>query len=245
MKNIWFSLYDSGMYKSDEEAFFSLDHYPGIKELQSSYSVIYDELKQFLLQFNLEVQFNNSMVEIPKSWKVRSLRVWGVDMYHIQKHFPETMRLLNNIPDIVNIGFNLLEPQSKIKPHSGDTNANYRCHLGLQIPDESKLCAIVVNKKMQHWDTGKVLGFVDAYEHEAWNYSNEQRIILLFDILKPEFIREKNEICATVLSSFYLQQIGNYWNGIYKIDRKIFRYVLFPFIKIIQLAMPIRNFLKK
>ena len=55
------------------------------------------------------------MVEIPKSWKVRSLRVWGVDMYDIQKHFPETIKLLNEISCVVNIGFNLLEPDAKIK----------------------------------------------------------------------------------------------------------------------------------
>jgi hypothetical protein len=29
------------------------------------------------------------MVEKPKSWRVRSLRVWGTEMFDVQKHFPD------------------------------------------------------------------------------------------------------------------------------------------------------------
>ena len=245
MRNLWFSLYDKEMYISNEEVFPDLNHYPGIKELENNYAVIYEELKHYLIKFKMEPQFNGTMVEIPKSWKVRSLRVWGVDMYKEQGYFKETMRLLNNIPNVVNIGFNLLEPGSRIKPHCGDTNANYRCHLGLYIPKNSELCSMVVSNQVRHWNTGKTLCFIDAYEHEAWNNSNEQRIILLFDILKPEFSKNKNRICATVVSSFYLQQIGNLWKGIYRVNRKKFRYLLFPVIVLIQVLIPVRNFIKK
>ncbi len=245
MKQPWFSLYNNQVYKSDNPEFLDLSNYEGIKELEKNYLMIYNELQVFLTAFQLEPQFNTTMVEIPKSWKVRSLRVWGVEMYDVQKHFTVTMKLMNQIPNVINIGFNLLEPNSIIKPHCGDTDAIYRCHLGLKIPQNYMQCALQVNAIQRYWKSGKILCFIDAFEHEAFNNTNEQRIILLFDILKPQYVNQKNKICATVLTSFYIQKIGNLWYGIYKINRRVFRYVVYPFVLIIKLLIPIRNRYKK
>lgn len=241
----WYSLYDNKTYVGDEPAFYQFKNNKGFEELEINHSLVYKELKNYLYKFSFEPQFNVTMVEIPKSWKVRSLRVWGVEMYDIQKYFPETMRLLDNIPHVVDVGFNLLEPHSKILPHCGDTNAIYRCHLGLKIPKEYKKCVMKVNNVEENWQEGKIISFLDAHQHEAKNDSDEQRIILLFDVLKPEYIHQKNKICATVLCSFYIQQIGNIWKGIYKIERKYFKVVLFPCILLIRFMIPIRNWLKK
>ena len=76
MKQPWFSLYNNQVYKSDNPEFLDLSNYEGIKELEKNYLMIYNELQVFLTAFQLEPQFNTTMVEIPKSWKVRSLRVW-------------------------------------------------------------------------------------------------------------------------------------------------------------------------
>jgi hypothetical protein len=241
----WFSLYDKERYKGTDSPFPVLANYPGISELQSSYLTVYEELNKYLQKNQLKPQFNGTMVETPKSWKVRSLKVWGVEMFDVQEQFPATMRLLNNIPNVVNVGFNLLEPGAKIKPHNGDTDAIYRCHLGLKIPVNFKACALKVLNEEKHWEPGKVIIFNDAFEHEACNYSNEQRIILLFDILKPQYLSIRNKICATVLLSFYLQQVGNAWKGIYKMDRRIFRYLIFPMVTFIRVMIPFRNWIKR
>ncbi|GIV26506.1 MAG: hypothetical protein KatS3mg027_0320 [Bacteroidia bacterium] len=242
---LWFSLYDNNNYQGTETAFEDVSHLKGIRELQENTEVVYLELLNFIAQNEMESQFNITMVERPKTWKVRSLRVWGVEMYQYQKFFPKTMELLSKIDNIVNIGFNLLEPYAIIKPHQGDTNAIIRCHLGLEVPQNKEHCYLVVNNEKKHWEKGEILAFTDAYTHYAKNETNERRIILLFDILRPEYIHKKNLICATVITSFYLQQIGNFFPALYKFPRKIFRWLLFPIIKIIQLVIPIRNKLKK
>ena len=241
MKQLWFSLYNSQVYESNDPEFLDFSNYKGIKELEKDYLMIFNELNTYLTTFQLEPQFNSTMVETPKSWKVRSLRVWGVEMYDIQKYFPITMNLMSQIPNVINIGFNLLEPDSKIKPHCGDTDANYRCHLGLKIPQETKQCFIKVNGVEAYWEEGKTIAFIDAFEHEAYNFTNEQRIILLFDVLKPQYVEQKNKICATVLTSFYIQKIGNFWQGIYKINRRGFKYIFYPIVLILKLLIPIRN----
>ncbi|MBN8696182.1 MAG: aspartyl/asparaginyl beta-hydroxylase domain-containing protein [Bacteroidetes bacterium] len=242
---LWFSLYNNSEFQSDLPAYPDIRSTEGINDLEKNYLTVLKELDTYIQQNGIKSHFNITMVEKPESWKVRSLLVWGVKMYQFQKHFPETMKLMNNIPGVVNICFNALEPQSKIVPHFGDTNAVIRCHLGLQIPSSLPACGLKVKNIEKSWEPGKVIGFIDAYTHEAWNLTDQRRTILLFDILKPEFIHQKNKVCATVLMSFYLQNLGNIFPSLYKMNRSIFKILLWPFIMFLQLAIPIRNFLKK
>jgi aspartyl/asparaginyl beta-hydroxylase (cupin superfamily) len=143
------------------------------------------------------------------------------------------------------MGFNILEPNARIKPHSGDTNAIYRCHLGLQIPSNEKGCVMKVLDNEVNWSNGKLIAFEDAFLHEAWNDTDEIRIILIFDVLKPKYAKNKLKICATILASFYLQQVGNVFPVLYQVNRKIFKIILFPFVLFLRFAIPIRNWLKK
>ncbi|HWY37078.1 MAG TPA: aspartyl/asparaginyl beta-hydroxylase domain-containing protein [Bacteroidia bacterium] len=242
---LWFSLFTNAAYKSDEKPFADISSVPGIKNLQENYPEILQELEEYLVSHKMLGHFNATMVDAPQSWKVRSLKVWSVEMYEVQEHFKKTMNLLNAVPGIINIGFNVLEPGAKIKPHGGDTNAIIRCHMGLKVPAPAPTCALKVKGEERGWENGKILAFMDAFEHEAWNLSGERRIILLFDILRPEYRERKNKICATILTSLYLQNIGNFWPGLYKMNRKIFRIALWPFILFLQMAIPLRNSLKK
>jgi aspartyl/asparaginyl beta-hydroxylase (cupin superfamily) len=242
---LWFSLLHKRPYIGNEERFPDISGLKGIKNLEQNSEIILSELQNYLSQHVFEPQFNVTMVEKPKSWKVRSLKVWGVEMYQIQKHFPETLNLLSKIEGVINVGFNLLEPSSSIKPHCGDTNAIIRCHLGLIIPKEDDSCAIKVNGEIKNWEQGKVIGFTDAYEHEAWNKTEKQRVILLFDVLKPEYISIKNKISGVVLASFYIQQIGNFFPFLYKINPVWLYPVSLPLAFIIRLLIPMRNWIKK
>lgn len=244
--SLWFSLYDNNEYEGAEPFFYNeINKVKGIPLLIENTNIIYEELLNFIAQQEMEPQFNTTMVARPKTWKVRSLRVWGVEMYSYQKHFPKTMALLSQIDNVVNVGFNLLEPHSKIKPHQGDTNAIIRCHLGLEIPAQKEKCYLMVKTEKKHWEKGNILAFTDAYTHYAENQTEDRRIILLLDILKPEYTSKKSLICATVLTSFYLQQLGNFFPALYQLPRKYFKVLLYPVVKFIQLAIPIRNFLKK
>lgn len=242
---LWFSLFHKRPYNGTEHNYPDVSAIKGIKELEIQANVILVELQNYLKKHVFESQFNTTMVESPKSWKVRSLRVWGVEMYDIQKHFTQTLKVLSEIDGVINIGFNLLEPHAIIKPHCGDTNAIVRCHLGLVIPQENERCALKVNNEIRHWQEGKVIGFTDAYDHEAWNNTDKQRIILLFDILKPEYISQKNKICGVVISSLYLQQIGNYIPKLYNVNPVLLYPITYPLSIIMRLLIPIRNYLKK
>jgi aspartyl/asparaginyl beta-hydroxylase (cupin superfamily) len=79
--------------------------------------------------------------------------------------------------------FSVLKPHTHIPPHSGMLNTRLIVHLPLIVPDR---CRLRVGNDTRAVVPGKVLIFDDSIEHEAWNDSDETRVILLFEIWRPE-----------------------------------------------------------
>jgi beta-hydroxylase len=61
-----------------------------------------------------------------------------------------------------------------------------RLHLGLIVPEAGpdKL-AIRIEDRICTWAEGEALVFDDAYDHEAWNHTDETRVVLFVDFVKP------------------------------------------------------------
>ena len=79
--------------------------------------------------------------------------------------------------------FSILEPHTHIPPHNGMLNTRLICHLPLIVPDK---CRLRVGNHTRTVEEGKMLIFDDSIEHEAWNDSDDVRVILLFEIWRPE-----------------------------------------------------------
>jgi len=95
---------------------------------------------------------------------------------------PKTYALLKDIPDLFIAGFSKLAPKTTIYPHRGNNiPPRYRCHLGMIVPQH---CCFTVAGQDYSWKEREWLCFDDAEEHSATNQSNEDRIVLLIDILK-------------------------------------------------------------
>ena len=94
---------------------------------------------------------------------------------------PETARLVEGIPNMTLAVFSALEPGTHIKPHVGYASAVLRCHLPLVVPPE---CALRVGPEIRSWEEGKCLVFDDTTEHEAWNRSDQVRVVLMIDFAK-------------------------------------------------------------
>ena len=55
-------------------------------------------------------------------------------------------------------------------------------------PDD---CALRVGAETRAWRRGEMLIFDDSIEHEAWNRSSDTRIVLLFEVWRPEIDAEE------------------------------------------------------
>lgn len=87
----------------------------------------------------------------------------------------------DHIPTHGAAGFSMLRPKTRIKPHEGYRGQFLRCHLGLKIPPGD--CGLKVQDETRRWEAGKVLVFDDRLIHEAWNMTDEERVILLIDFV--------------------------------------------------------------
>lgn len=81
--------------------------------------------------------------------------------------------------------FSILAPGYHIPPHRGVTKGLIRVHLALKIPREVENVRMRVGDGICHWTEGECLVFDDTFEHEVWNDTEEERVVLLFDFERP------------------------------------------------------------
>jgi beta-hydroxylase len=80
-------------------------------------------------------------------------------------------------------GFSILKSGTRVRPHRGYPGDFLRCHLALKVPEGD--CALKVGGETRGWEKGKALVFDDRLWHEAWNLTDCERVVLLFDFV-PE-----------------------------------------------------------
>jgi len=102
---------------------------------------------------------------------------------------PDTYEALRDLPLCQITGraptpmFSRLSPGKHIPPHTGMINVRFICHLPLIIPGEG---ALRVGGSTRQWSPGELMVFDDSVEHEAWNNADQDRLVLIFDVWRPE-----------------------------------------------------------
>jgi aspartyl/asparaginyl beta-hydroxylase (cupin superfamily) len=135
-----------------------------------------------------------------KDWSALFLVENGWMVPKVVERCPRTWELLLKLPlpRISGWGptamFSLLKGGARIAAHTGMFNTRLVCHLPLIVPPG---CRFRVGNEVREWEVGKLLIFDDTIEHEAWNDSTEDRVILIFDIWRPELSeQEQRELTA-------------------------------------------------
>jgi ornithine lipid ester-linked acyl 2-hydroxylase len=159
--------------------FFESSDFEFAGALEANWLIIRQELEQ--LQPKKFIDWPEKNI-YNQGWEVFGLYTFGKRIEDNCRLCPETTNLVEAIPGMMTAGFSSLAPGTYIGPHFGATKALLRCHLGVIVPDE---CAIRVDKETRSWQEGKCLIFDDTFEHEAWNKSNQTRIVLLIDFNRP------------------------------------------------------------
>jgi len=212
----WFNEF-GGRYSGDHPSFYDPTTLPWVKILEENWKTIRDEL--FTLKDSnpdrIQPYFiNKGMSFPPQKWHTMGLYFWKFTMHKNCRKCPETVKILRSIPNVVSASLSLLEANSNINPHQGDTDAVIRCHLGLSIPGKIPDCGFQVDMEKQSWQEGKVMPFCDARSHTAWNHTSGPRYVLIMDVMRPEFARRENEVCSHVLASSVVQMLYQRFPGL-------------------------------
>src|SRR6185503_16285607 len=139
-----------------------------------------------------------------KDWSALFLCENGATAAKVADRCPQTWAAVQRAPLLHIPGrgptamFSLLKAGARIAPHTGMFNTRLVCHLPLIVPPG---CRFRVGNEVREWEAGKLLIFDDTIEHEAWNDSNEDRVVLIFDIWRRELTEEER---AQLLALFHI-----------------------------------------
>ncbi len=126
----------------------------------------------------------------------------GAPVAEIASRCPKTMAALEHAPLERIAGrspfalFSKLTPGAVIAPHTGFHNSRLVCHLPLIAP---KGCWFRVGNETRTWEPGKAFVFDDTIEHEARNESDQTRIVLIFNIWRPELTDAERGLVAGLM----------------------------------------------
>jgi predicted ATP-grasp superfamily ATP-dependent carboligase len=104
---------------------------------------------------------------------------------------PRTARIVSGLPRAGNDGqayISVLSGNTHIKAHCGPTNVRLRCHFGIRVPTGTRLRVV---SDLVSWKEGRCLFFDDSFEHEVWNFGDEERVVLITDVWHPDLFEEE------------------------------------------------------
>jgi hypothetical protein len=196
-----------------QRQFYERNEFPWLAEIEQAVPEMQAELRAVLADgqdFAPYVEANsdrprasNPLINDPK-WGAFYFWRNGEIVAENAARCPATMQALHHAPmPLIDQRspialWSLLKPGTHIQPHHGLLNTRLICHIPLIVPQD---CAIRVGNETRSWREGEALIFDDSFEHEAWNKSDETRVILLFEIWRPEISPDERAALTTIFET--------------------------------------------
>jgi aspartate beta-hydroxylase len=194
--------------------FYDRKLFPWLAELEAATPLIQEELASLLEEAGFD-EFKpyvayppgaplNQWGELNHSRRWSSFFLWrdGVRQDDACARCPRTARLLDGLPMAQQAGyaptamFSALEARTHIPAHTGSTNTRVIVHLPLVLPGD---CRFRVGNVTRQWRMNEAWVFDDTIEHEAWNETDELRVILIFDVWNPFLSGAERELITEML----------------------------------------------
>jgi len=173
-----------------DKPFLDAKHFPHLKVFETEWKTIQSEIREILkfreaVPLFQEVSRDQKKISKGDNWRTFILYGFGSKLEKNCKQAPRTSALLESVPNLQSAWFSILSPGYHIPAHTGVSKGILRAHLGLIIPKEREKCRMRVADQVRAWKEGEIFVFDDTYEHEVWNDTEEERVILLFDFDRP------------------------------------------------------------
>jgi beta-hydroxylase len=173
------------------QPFYDPAEFPWVATLEAGWEGIRAELDAVLAHWAAlpnfqDISTDQYQLTDDDRWKTYFFYGYGFRSDANCARCPETTRLVEAIPGMETAMFSILAPGKRIPPHDGPYKGVLRYHLGLAVPDAPlDRVGIRVGSETRAWHEGESLVFDDTYEHEAWNESDQTRVVLFLDVVRP------------------------------------------------------------
>jgi hypothetical protein len=166
--------------------------YPEFKNID--YDIIVQELENYMMRDTGDWQDwpEYNLWNKNGDWKIIPIFSFGSITFKSQ-YFPKTLHMFKDLK-VVNMGFSKFAPGTRLKMHKGWGNLSnnvLRCHYGIDVPDKCYLYVIdPYGNNMMQQENKKWIVFDDSLYHSAENKSDRDRIVLIIDIERPEYLHK-------------------------------------------------------
>ena len=165
-------------------------HFSFVDEFIGNWEAIRDEVVEILRHREVipvfhEISPEQRRISIGDNWRTFLLFGFGTKLDQNCRQAPVTAALLDRVPNLQSAWFSILAPGYHIPAHTGVSKSIVRAHLGLVIPQEAERCRMRVSDEVRVWRPGELFVFDDTYNHEVWNDTPDERVVLLFDVDRP------------------------------------------------------------
>lgn len=174
----------------EDSTFFDPKAFSWVENVEANWTTIRDEMSFLLNQLDnipnfQDISTDQYSITQDNRWKTYFFYAYGVKAEKNCQRCPETTRIIEQIPGMKTAFFSILLPHKHIPEHKGPYKGVIRYHLALKVPQEKTKCRIRVGEDIRHWEEGKSLIFDDTFPHEVWNDTDEIRVILFLDFVRP------------------------------------------------------------
>jgi ornithine lipid ester-linked acyl 2-hydroxylase len=213
-----------------DRPFFPLERFPWVEHVERNWETIRGEVQALLadreaLPSFQEISKDQIAITDDDRWKTFFLYGYGFTADLGVELCPRTAAIMREIPGMTTAMFSILSPRKHILAHRGPYKGVLRYHLGLIVPERKQDCRIRVDTEIRHWEAGRSMVFDDTFDHEVWNDTDETRVVLFVDVLRPlpfpESSINKLIVRAIGLSPFVLDAKRNQraWEERYRARR--------------------------
>ena len=192
------------------DEYFERSHFPWLEELEGRTAAIRaeaerllasgaDAIRPYVRQDAGTPQNKWSALDNSLDWSACFLWEYGVRNDPVCDLCPETAAALAAVPQNIVPGkaptafFSILKAGAHIPAHTGVTNTRSIVHLPLIVPDG---CEFRVGGETRPWREGEAFVFDDTINHEAWNRSDRDRVVLIFDVWNPHLSEDERALLA-------------------------------------------------
>ena len=176
-----------------DKPFFSTDDLGPARALVDGFPQIRREVLQILERYDELTPFqtmspDQQHLSDDDRWKFFFLKCAKIRFKKNCALMPETMRIVSQHPEIISAYLSIRGPHKTLPPHEGPWSGVLRAHLGVVVPEPKPgqdNPHILLAGQRYEWKEGEVVFFDDTYTHEAHNPTDEIRVVLFMDILRP------------------------------------------------------------
>jgi aspartate beta-hydroxylase len=198
----------------DSQPWFNPSDFSLARYLESNHQTVRDEI---LALEPSRFQRESERIQRSGEWDVMFLYERGRRHDAVCDRCPATTRGIESHATMRSaaglIYVSRMRPGTHIHPHRGPTNLRVRCHLGITVPAGD--CAIRVGDRTERWRAGRCLVFDDHFEHEAWNHTDQDRIVLIVDLWHPGLSSTEVRLLEGLhgYTYSYARQLNRYWSS--------------------------------